>query len=69
MSSHGRSGLVGVIEGGLKNWCAYHKKFDDVPVDQYLLVTSLMAGIFNSRLPQPRYIFLCLGCSNCFKRY
>ena len=36
---------------------AYHEKGDDMPVGQHALVTSLMAGIFNSRLPQPRYIF------------
>ena len=38
---------------------AYHEKVDDVPVGQHPLVTSLMAGIFNSRSPQPRYIFVC----------
>ena len=29
-----------------------------MPVGQHPLVTSLMAGIFNSRPPQPRYIFV-----------
>ena len=37
---------------------AYHEKVDDMPVGQHPLVTSLMAGIFNSRPPQPRYIFV-----------
>ena len=37
---------------------AYHEKVDDIPVGQHPLVTSLMAGIFNSRPPQPRYIFV-----------
>ena len=37
---------------------AYHEKGDDMPVGQHPLVTSLMAGIFNSRPPQPRYIFV-----------
>ena len=36
----------------------YHEKVDDIPVGQHPLVTSLMAGIFNSRLLQPRYIFV-----------
>ena len=27
-------------------------------VGQHPLVTSLMAGIFNSRSPQPRYVFV-----------
>ena len=29
-----------------------------MPATQYPLVTSLMAGIFNSRPPQPKYIFV-----------
>ena len=37
---------------------AYHEKVDDMPVGQHPLVTSLMAGIFNSRSPQPRYVFV-----------
>ena len=37
---------------------AYHEKIDDMPVGQQRFVTSLMAGIFNSRPPQPSYIFL-----------
>ena len=37
---------------------AYHKKIDDIAVGQHPLVSSLMAGIFNSRPSQPRYIFV-----------
>ena len=37
---------------------AYHKKVDDMHVGQYPSVTSLMAGIFLSRPPQPRCIFV-----------
>ena len=37
---------------------AYQEKVDDMPVGQHPLVTSLMTGIFNSRPPQPRYIFV-----------
>ena len=37
---------------------AYHEKVDGMPVGQHPLVTSLMAGIFNSRPPQPRHIFV-----------
>ena len=37
---------------------AYHEKVDDMPVGQHPLVTSLMAGIFNSRSPRSRYIFV-----------
>ena len=37
---------------------AYHEKVDDMPVGQHPLVTSLMAGMFNSRPPQPRCIFI-----------
>ena len=37
---------------------AYHEKVDDMPVVQHPLVTSLMAGIFNSRSLQPRHIFV-----------
>ena len=37
---------------------AYHEKVDDIPVGQHPLVTSLMAGIFNYRPPQPRHIFV-----------
>ena len=37
---------------------AYHEKVDDIPMGQHSLVTSLIAGMFNSRLPQPRYIFV-----------
>ena len=37
---------------------AYHEKVDDMPVGQHPLVTSLMAGRFNSRPPQPSYIFV-----------
>ena len=29
-----------------------------MPVVQHPLVTTVMAGIFNSRPPQPRYIFV-----------
>ena len=36
----------------------YHKKLYDMLVGQPPLVTSLMVGIFNSRRPQPRYIFV-----------
>ena len=35
---------------------AYHEKVDDMSEDQDPLVTSLMAGILNSRPHQPRYI-------------
>ena len=37
---------------------AYHGNVDDMAVGQHPLVTFLMAGIFNSRPPQPRYIFV-----------
>ena len=47
----------------------YHEKVDDMPVGQHSLVTSLMAGIFNSRPPQPRYIFVWDVISSCFKLY
>ena len=36
----------------------YHVKVDDMPVAQHSLVTSLMAVVFNSRPPQPRYILV-----------
>ena len=37
---------------------AYHEGVDEMPGGQHPLVTSLMAGIFNPRTPQPRYIFV-----------
>ena len=43
---------------------ADHENVDDMPVGQHPLVTSLMAGIFNSRPSQPRYIFVW-DVSNC----
>ena len=37
---------------------AYHEKVYDMLVGQYPFITSLMAGIFNSKQHQPRYIFI-----------
>ena len=37
---------------------AYHEGVDEIPGGQHPLVTSLTAGIFNPRTPQPRYIFV-----------
>ena len=47
--------IIGVHRSAIS---AYHEKVDDMPVGQHPLVTSLMAGIFNSRPPQPMYIFV-----------
>ena len=37
---------------------SYLEKIEDMPVVQHPIVTSLLAGIFNSRPPQPRYNFV-----------
>ena len=47
--------LIGVHRSAIS---AYHEKVDGIPVGQHPLVTSLMAGIFNLRPPQRRYIFV-----------
>ena len=37
---------------------AYHVHVDDKPIGQHPLVCSLLSGIFNSRPPQPKYLFV-----------
>ena len=43
--------------GSLSAILVYYEKVDDMPLGQHPLVTSLMAGIFDSRSLQPWYIF------------
>ena len=38
---------------------AYHVHVDGKPVGQHPLMCSLLSGIFNSRPPQPKYLFVC----------
>ena len=43
--------------GNLSAILVYYEKADDMPLGQHPLVTSLMAGIVDSRSLQPWYIF------------
>lgn len=37
---------------------AFHEKVDGLPIGQHPDVCSLVSGVFNSRPPQPRYVFI-----------
>ena len=38
----------------MHGWC-YHEKAEGFPIGQHPKVCQLLSGIFNKRLPQPKY--------------
>ena len=49
------SGTIGLHRSAIS---AYHVHVHDKPIGQHRLVRSLLSAIFNSRPPQPKYLFV-----------